>query len=557
MSIYTTVRKLLKKRDSEGAVSSSEYVEEEEVLIEEADDEYVLLKVFSRENPQVGFSYAINRIDELKVAVGSLTKEKNALEEMNMALKEDLEQSFQFKDQIEALKDQLISREKELSGKSVELDTLVRKSARIAVERDALTDKLGRKDKQIKGYLDQLEEVKHDPRVIQLEKEKRISEDKVASLEDETRRIRVKLEEQKTSLSVRRGELEQYKQAAASMEAELRTQKASQWEASTKLKEVMRQLEEKEAILSSKEETIEELMVKSRKATLDVDALKKEIDEKTALLADHERRSAEFENKKDGLVKQMEKRDLKIKELEAKVTDALEKGPKLVEAEKRLEELLPLEDDVRKLRIQIEEQKDALNVATSEADQYKQMAASMDAELSSLKANWWETNKQTKSLKEEIEVKDGIIAAKDNTIKELLAKSRSAAEGLDMLKRQMGSGAVTGGESAASAPPQPSKAPPTTEEAQGAPAPKVEEPPAPTREEPVATEKPAAEKPASKVSPNESKIKLLEIERRSILKMLERPGMKDTSLGKKYQRKLVEISLKIEELRQGVMPPAL
>ncbi|MEE8403200.1 MAG: hypothetical protein V3R93_05560, partial [Candidatus Hydrothermarchaeaceae archaeon] len=151
----------------------------------------------------------------------------------------------------------------------------------------------------------------------------------------------------------------------------------------------------------------------------------------------------------------------------------------------------------------------------------------MDTELNSIKANWWEMGKQTKGLKETIEVKDGIIAAKDKTIKDLIEKSRKAVAEPDMFKNQVVDSTVTEDMMAEEA-----QTPPATE--------KAIEPP---------TFKP--ETPAPKVSPNDSKIKLLEIKRRSILKMLDRSGVKDSSLGKKYQATLDELSLEIKELRQG------
>jgi hypothetical protein len=250
---------------------------------------------------------------------------------------------------------------------------------------------------------------------------------------------------------------------------------------------------------------------------------------------------------------------------------------------------------VKTLKIRLEEQKDALNVATSGADMYKQMAASMDEELNSLKANWWETDKQVKSLKEEIELKASIIDAKDATIKELIKKSGSMTAELEMLKRQIAERNTMDSGTAATTPPQPTT-PPATEVVQETPAPKIEEPPAPSKveeppetpqapavppateavqetpaprpmespfapapeptpktEEPAATrvETPPADMPAPKVSPNNSKIKLLEIEKRSILKMMENPKIKGSPLEKNYQEKLNEISRKIGELRQG------
>jgi hypothetical protein len=77
--------------------------------------------------------------------------------------------------------------------------------------------------------------------------------------------------------------------------------------------------------------------------------------------------------------------------------------------------------------------------------------------------------------------------------------------------------------------------------------------PTPKTEEPAATrvETPPADMPAPKVSPNNSKIKLLEIEKRSVLKMMESPKIKGSPLEKNYQEKLNEISRKIGELRQG------
>ena len=67
---------------------------EEEVMIEEADDEYILLKAFTSKNPEVAFSYAINRIDELKIDVKSLTIAKESLEKLNTSLQDDLEEAF-------------------------------------------------------------------------------------------------------------------------------------------------------------------------------------------------------------------------------------------------------------------------------------------------------------------------------------------------------------------------------------------------------------------------------------------------------------------------------
>ncbi len=75
---------------------------EEEILIEEADDEYVLLKAFMSKNPEVAFSYAINRIDELKVEVSSLSKEKDSLDRLNTTLQDDIEDAFRFPAGVEA-----------------------------------------------------------------------------------------------------------------------------------------------------------------------------------------------------------------------------------------------------------------------------------------------------------------------------------------------------------------------------------------------------------------------------------------------------------------------
>ncbi len=60
---------------------------------------------------------------------------------------------------------------------------------------------------------------------------------------------------------------------------------------------------------------------------------------------------------------------------------------------------------------------------------------------------------------------------------------------------------------------------------------------------------PAVEEPAPKASPNASKIKLLEIEKSSLLKMLGNPKIQGGPLEKKYIEKLDEINKKLNELR--------
>jgi chromosome segregation ATPase len=526
-------RRLKRRKDEE----ELELVEEE-VMIEEADDEYVLLKAFTSKNPEVAFSYAINRIDELKVDVSALTREKESLEQLNTALQDDIEDAFRFKEQIDDLKDELVEKERELSNKAVEIDTLVRKSAKLGVERDEFKDKIGKKEKQIQGYLAQMEKLKHSDRLIRLEKDNKMKESKLADLEEEAKTLRVQNEEMKDTLSVIDEELNQYKQMAIAQDEELNTLKANWWTANTQVKDVKRQLEEKEGMIASKEEVIKNLMVKSKKINLESDVTNKELEEKKNAISDLEKRIEEAEELKKRLIKENSEKDHKILYLEEKVTEALEEGPKLKEAERHLEELAPLEDEVKKLRISLEEQKDILNVATSEASQYKQMAASMDQELNSIKASWWETNKQIKSLKEEIEVKEGIIQAKDATLNELIEKSRGMTAELDMLKKQMADSAMMGGGTAAAAAP-------TVE----APTPASEPTPAPEPASKVEEQAaPRAEEPAPKVNPNASKIKLLEIEKRSLLKMLGNPKIQGGPLEKKYIEKLDEINKKLREL---------
>ncbi len=585
-------RKLLKREKGE---ETEVGLPEEQVLIEEANDEYVLLKAFMSKNPEVAFSYAINRIDELRVEVSSLDKEKKSLEELNTALQDDLEEAFRFKEQMEDMKTELMDKERELSEKSVEIDTLVRKSAKLGVDNEALQEKMKKKEKQIGSYLEQMEKLKHSSKVIHLEKKDKLSQNKIASLEEDLKTLRIQTEEQKDALSMQEEELNQYKQTAVARDEELNTLKANWWEANTQVKEVKRQLEEKVSIMASKEEMIKNLMLKSKRLTLEMDAVKKEVEEKKTILSDYEKRHAEAEKKEEEFTKQIEEKNKHIEELDEKVTEAIEKGPKLLEAQKRIEELAPLEGEVKQLRVSLEEQKDAISVATSDADLYKQMAASMDEELNSLKANWWEADKQVKSLKEEIELKASIIDMKDNNIKELTKKSRSMTAEFEMLKRQIAERNTMDSGTAATTPPQPTT-PPATEAVQETPAPKIEEPPAPSKveeppetpqaptappateavqetpaprpmespfapapeptpktEEPAATrvETPPADMPAPKVSPNNSKIKLLEIEKRSILKMMENPKIKGSPLEKNYQEKLNEIFRKIGELRQG------
>jgi hypothetical protein len=182
------------------------------------------------------------------------------------------------------------------------------------------------------------------------------------------------------------------------------------------------------------------------------------------------------------------------------------------------------------------------------------MAASMDEELNSIKMSWWETNKQTKGLKEEIEIKDGIIAAKDATLKELIEKSRGMAAELDMLKKSIAESAMMGGGTTTATTtteptPPPEAAPPATEPT---PAAAVEEPAAPTKEEattPTIEETTPKDEESPKVSPNASKIRLLEIEKRGLLKMLGNPKIQGGPLEKKYIENLDEINKKLKELR--------
>ena len=120
---------------------------EEEVMIEEADDEYILLKAFMSKNPEVAFSYAINRIDELKVDIKNLNSERDSLDKLNTSLQDDLEEAFRFKEQIEDMRVELIEKERNLSDRDVEIETLVRKSAKLGVERDELRGKMEKKEK--------------------------------------------------------------------------------------------------------------------------------------------------------------------------------------------------------------------------------------------------------------------------------------------------------------------------------------------------------------------------------------------------------------------------
>ena len=96
------------------------------------------------------------------------------------------------------------------------------------------------------------------------------------------------------------------------------------------------------------------------------------------------------------------------------------------------------------------------------------------------------------------------------------------------------------------------------------PAPAVEQPapaepepqPTPVVEEPAPAPEPAPKPPeeskaAPAASPDASKIRLLEIEKRSIVKTLANPKVQGSALEEKYAVKLDEINKKLNELRQA------
>ncbi|MEE8401111.1 MAG: hypothetical protein V3R86_03045 [Candidatus Hydrothermarchaeaceae archaeon] len=626
------IKRLFNKKQSAGDDTVDDTLLEA-TYIEEADDEYVLLKVFSKENPDVGFSYAINRIDELKVSVTELKRERNDLEKLSSTLQDDLEGALRFKDQIEDMKDGLLDKERELSDKSVEVDSLVRKSARLSVENEGLTAKVTKKDQQIRNYLKQIEVLRQDSRVIQLEKKSKLDENKLTSIEEDAKRLRIQNEENTGTLQIQHEELEQLRLMTASQEAELTTLKANWWEANQKVKNVNSTVAEKDSIISTKEETIRDLLVKSKKLALEMDVTNKNLGEKNRIIEDYKRSTEVLKEKEEALFELRQEHDRLKVELEEKSNRASISDSQLNELNEQLKTLMPLEGEVRDLRVTAEKQKDALNIATSEADQYKQMAASMDSELNSLKGNWWEVSKQVKVLKGEVELKDGIITAKDGTINGLTERLKGMTSELDSLKKQIAESAIMGTavtvtppsqeaaqpaeeppvasspvpEEAIEKPVQPVvEAPPAEEPKEDTSAPKVSsndsklklleikkkaqdalrrgvggpEPsqetakppehkeehsvassPFPSTEEarveptPPVVEAPPAEEPkedtsAPKVSPSGSKLKLLEIKRKGILKMLERPGVKDSPLGDKYQRQLVIVSHEIDKQSQ-------
>ncbi len=295
MSIYTTVRRLLKKRESEEADTHDEYIEEDDISIEgandisieEADDEYVLLKAFVQENPEVGFSYAINRIDELKVAAASLIKEKDATERVNTSLKEDLEKTFQFKSQLEDLKEELMIRERDISEKSIEIETLVRKTAKLSVETDALKNKIEKKDQQIKNYLNQMEELRQDSKIVDLEKD--------------IRGLRAVLEEKEDALTLRNTELEDLKRLTALNEEELSDLKSKWRQADEQARKLTAELQEKKGVVASRDSLVRGFSKKIKDLASRVDKMKAELEDRDKKIEDFDNRLGGIEARLFGL----------------------------------------------------------------------------------------------------------------------------------------------------------------------------------------------------------------------------------------------------------------
>jgi chromosome segregation ATPase len=285
---------------------------------------------------------------------------------------------------------------------------------------------------------------------------------------------------------------------AASQDAELSSLKDSLWQLNQQVKDLKRRLEEKDGILATKDATISELTEKSTALNMEVEKLKRDIIGRETKLSTYEKTISEFEEGR------------------------------------------------RTLTEELERYKNEATLRAAEADEYKQMAASQDAELSSLKNMWWQLNQQVKDLKRRLEEKDGILATKDATISELTEKSTALAAEINRLRREVGERAKEPSEEIEPVEIPPEK-PPSVEEKDRL-AKKVEELEAMVRM--LSKGKSAEEGRKEDLKEIEKKLKFLEIQKRSLVKLLDGLEDKNSFKAKNYRAKIEDITKKITELEK-------
>jgi len=415
---------------------------EEQMGIEEAEGEFVLLKIFERENPDIGFSYAATKIEELKKLINSLKVEVDSLNQTNSKLRMDLERVLPLKGAVEDLKKDLEEKDNDIFAKDLDVKKLNKTIDRLQGELEELRNDLKEKEQQLE---------KGQERIKQLEDTTKLEE-----LEAEVSRLKVITEEQKDVVVIKSTQLEEYKQVAMSQEGELSSLKATWWQQGKDLKKIKAELEEKSGILTSKETLIEELTKRSNSLGDAMEAMKGELVEKERKLTGIEEQMADVDGQRkktegqlleketalgritgdlgaaqarvDDLKRQLDERDSQLYEAKIKVRD-LEDVDKVGQ----------MEAELSRLNASIAEQKDIMELKTSEADTMKQAAMAQEDELSTLKATWWGLDKQIKKMKPEIEEKTQLLKAKDALVEELKKKTASLNDMLESTKKELDS----------------------------------------------------------------------------------------------------------------------
>ncbi|MEE8167670.1 MAG: hypothetical protein V3T58_02215 [Candidatus Hydrothermarchaeales archaeon] len=413
---------------------------EDDVGIEESEGEYVLLKIFERESPDIGFSYAANKIEELKKDISALKAEADSLSGVNATLRVDLERLLPLKGALDELRKDIEEKDDVIFAKNLDIKKVNKALDRMQVEVSELRRELKDRERLLE---------RGNKRLKQMEDTTRLDE-----LEAELSELRVTVTEQKDTLAIKSSQAEEFKQMAAAQDEELNTIKATWWQQGKELKKMKIELEEKTGILSSKEGLIEELTKKTTSLNEVLESMRQDVADREKRLSTFGDHISDAENQQKRLEKELREKEEVIGKItnnlgraESRVDDLRsqleERDLQLQGTTKRVRELEDtdrfedLEAELSKLKVTVEGQKDTLSLKTSEVEDLKQAAAAQEDELSTIKATWWQQGKESKKMKIELEEKTSILSSKEALVEELKKKSASLSELLESMKRDV------------------------------------------------------------------------------------------------------------------------